>query len=663
MRGFAVAFLLASMLLLGGCVYSETITEIIVNNAETSQIDPNITPVLVNTPTATETTDDMPRLEDDDSASAAQTEAVKPYYTSDESKATTDALAPRPVYAKNVDKAGEAAVQACNEVESDTTQDSDPTEENQPEDGAQPEPSDQGSEDSDTHSEQEAESSKGNGDKDEGEGADDEVGGGEGGGGDPGEEPGEATGQGMVYTSDVDQEPELPEGVDEVAAVGNYAVIVSMLSGTAEGSSLVACDEATKNQTSSVLANRGMASVPALWNGDGESAGDLGQEAFDQLVTEAKPDLVFVAENSATVTEAQVQALQDAGVDVYYLPKLTSAKRIRFAVRVIGMILAKGGVAAAEPAYSSYLDFEDALVAKYLDSGHNGGVTGGYDMNLERESQAANSTVVTLFIDKWDIDARHAESLVDTSNGVAVATLGYASAPVSHYLSVGGVLNNASSRLFRLLSGSGVVWQFAQNEFGYRFGSWSSLDIATYDLCSQVSGGIYISDLLWNTYEINAGYGTEAFPAIVVKSNQLKKRMNANAKREGQLYYPYPLIHPAGGNGTTLGFFRTATGEGSYVESCIGRTSDDGRLEPASPQNCQLFVNPKGLSQGDADDDLCSWTDGSPESMLEASWAYWKFRGGSEAEFRQDVADFYSTFYGYDVTASDFDIIIGGPVS
>ena len=374
----------------------------------------------------------------------------------------------------------------------------------------------------------------------------------------------------------------------------------------------------------------------------------MSQEGLDSLIDVAKPDLVFVTEGSETLTSDQVAQLQQYDIDIYYLPRLTSAKRIRFAVKVIGMTLAKGGVEGAESAYNSYLAFEESLVAKYA-SNYNGGMTGGFDFEEERDVTPAASTTVTLLVDKWDDAARHESTLIDSSGGVAVSTLGYGSAPVSYYMSVGGGLNNAASKPFRFLSGSGIVWQFAPNELDFRFNSWSGIKVASYDLSAQLSGGVFTSALLWNNAETASGFGTPSFPAIVAKSKEISKKISSASKSDKQLYYAYPVIHPSG--------------KGSaFVEACIGRMMDGSSPAQARDEYRQVLVNPRGLCQQDANDELCSWVDGSLESVLESSWVYWKFRGGSEAEFRQDVIDFYSSFYGYDVSA-DIDSMLAGAAS
>ena len=77
------------------------------------------------------------------------------------------------------------------------------------------------------------------------------------------------------------------------------------------------------------------------------------------------PDLIFVTEGVETLTDSQKKKLAKKNIDVYTLPALTSAKRIKFAVETVGKILEQGGVKDVKKNYKQYLDFHDELVEKY----------------------------------------------------------------------------------------------------------------------------------------------------------------------------------------------------------------------------------------------------------------------------------------------------------
>ncbi|MGN0613293.1 MAG: hypothetical protein ACI4JB_05270, partial [Porcipelethomonas sp.] len=65
-----------------------------------------------------------------------------------------------------------------------------------------------------------------------------------------------------------------------------------------------------------------------------------------------------------------------------------------------------------------------------------------------------------------------------------------------------------------------------------------------------------------------------------------------------------------------------------------------------------VYVNPYGV---------CSWTEGSVESVLECKWAAWKIQGAySESEVKSEIKKFYSKFYRYELSDSEVNRILGG---
>ncbi len=63
-----------------------------------------------------------------------------------------------------------------------------------------------------------------------------------------------------------------------------------------------------------------------------------------------------------------------------------------------------------------------------------------------------------------------------------------------------------------------------------------------------------------------------------------------------------------------------------------------------------VFVNPAG--------GIGSWMDGSAESVLESVWAASKLSGYSERKMYDKIEDFYSTFYGLELTDAEVDIYV-----
>lgn len=636
-----MAFALMALLTLGGCVYSDTITERIIDHDPNSKIDYDLDPILINTPDAEITTDKLPRLDVEEEAEEDDREEDLPEF--DEDFEDVQKSAPTASYNPNAASNGTAANAPTTTPSASNNTTSVASNQGSTGDSFTDQGSSDDFSDPDTTSESDTESETETDDEDEvpseGDGPNE---GDEGNGRKPG-------GTGDFYSDAPNlDDPEIPENINEVVAFGNNAVIVAMLAADSADAVLLGCDAATASKTGDVLAGCGMGNVTPIdfTEGDAMSGG-----AFSAL-TSLAPDAVFVTEGKNPFGETELARLQEEKITVYTLPALTSDKRIRTAVEIVGRTLAQGGVSGAEDRYRSYLAFCDDIVSKYS-SGNQGLVEGAVTAE-SGEVLAAPTDVVTLFVDKWDYDAvLHDDSgYLNGSGGVGLATLGFGSDPTNYYLSVGGALNNAASQRVRNhLSGSGytgVVWQFADETLNFGFGRWSNLD-ATYDLAAHIgTGGLFGRNLLCYTSSGRYGAGSPTvFPAIIAKTQQIKQAFDSSSAQPGDYYYSYPTI-PATSNGTTVGYF---IGESSstFVEACIGLDGgyasvlNDGAATPMT-----VLVNPKGLCQESSNDSLCSWTDGSVESVLEASWAHYRLHGGSQSDFAADVAYFYRTFYKYD---------------
>ncbi len=630
-----------SVFMLAGCVPSKTISQIVHDDDPNNPFDETAAPMLLNSVNAKTTSDLLPTLVyDPNNEEPGENNAKVPVYTDDVSKAETDEPAARPVFLGSSQDNGQASTQAEEDAQDRPEQQSGETTRQRSKNGSKAKKSKKGKNRSTKRSDK-TNSSGGNksGGKKTGK-----VTGGKG------------DGTGSTYTGDVGSDPVIPDNIDEVAAVGNYAVIVSMVSGTSSSTALKACDSSTKKQTNDLLAGKGMSKVSAVWENDGTSTGDLTDKGFSKLLEQdVIPDLIFVEEGAKSLSKGQLETLKDSKVDVYTLPSLTSQKSIRFSVEVIGRILAKGKVGGAEDNYKEYLDYENDLVEKYVDK--NGGITGGYNYDTsKRLDRQSEQTVTSLMIDGWEDDARFKPGGINTSNGIATATLGYRASPLSRYMSIGGVLNNAASSTFRKADDGddGLVWQF-QSNWMISTSNWSGLPDSVFDLENISAVGQFRKSLLcFQTSNGNFyGLGTDNYPAVIAKSSYLAKKFQNESKRSGQLYYPYPVIVDERSSviGLNVG--------SQVITSCVG--NDGSGSQKVGSDGFDVYVNPKGLAQSDSEDVLCSWSDGSLESVLESSWVYWKFRGGSQGDFEDEVKKFYKQFYAYDLSDAELNSIVSGP--
>ena len=656
----ALAFVLCAT----GCVYSDTITEHVYDSDPSSIVDPSLAPILINTVTAEMKTDALPRLDnDEDSQEEEKEEENLPVFDGDTTNALPQMAAARAEYVQQAANMGAAETTSSDNSDEGDSGESDAGEGSESGDGGGEEPGD-GFVDIDEEGQ-----NPGEGEDEEPHNTEDEQ----------SDNPNQrSSGTGDEYTYDEGDEPVIPDDVNRVAATGNNAVIVAIVAGASGSDVLVACDSDTKAKTSNLLASQGINEVEALWDNDGSSSGDLSEGNLERLCKDIAPDQVFVTSGSKTLTKAQKETLKnDYNINVYELPELSSATAIRTAVEIVGKTLATGGVDGAEANYKNYLDAHDALISKYA----NDGIVGGFDFDLGEEAEVESSElIVTLYVDGWDSTARYRDhdGYLDTSSGVATATLGYAVSPINYYLSVGGVLNNAASQVMRKelknnssdYLGSGVVWQFSSPTLPSAFTNWSKLNKKDlYDLGANITGGRFKSNLTWYTSPDGAdnfGLGTARFPALIARDQFIAGLLIENASQKGKAYYPYGNIRPAN-QGTLVGYWPVQANEptGRFVESCIGAgevagsaLGDDGSGGTTSSYG--IYVNPKGLVQSDSEDELCSWTMGSPESVLEASWAHWKFKAGSEEDFDYDVIEFYRNVYGYEITEDDLAAIKAG---
>lgn len=662
-----ILLLTACALLMAGCVYSDTITERVYDSDPSSKVDESIPPKLINTVTASIKTDSLPRLDHDEQSQEQEKEEEElPVFDGDTSDAVPQMAAAQAEYneqaasvgkaldgvsekSKGKGKTGRKRADKGEDAEATEEGEAEPKEEKQPEEPRETPAPDEG-EDEDNDKPREEEGASGSPNQ-------------------------RSSGTGDEFTFEEGEEPVIPEDVNRVAATGNNAIIVSVIAGSAESNVLVACDSETKSKTASLLADKGIANAEAVWSNDGSSAGDLSAEGLKALGEELMPDQIFVTSGSDTLTDEQKSTLKnDYHINVYELPELSSATAIRTAVEIVGKTLDAGGVDNARSNYESYLELHDELVGRYAANGP----AGGFDFDRgESVSDESDDTMVTLFVDGWQDAARFkdAHGYLATESGVATATLGYATSPITYYLSMGGVLNNASSRVMRqelknnstTYMGAGLLWQFSSQSLPYDFGQWSKLDSKdVYDLSANISGGRFKSNLAWYTPAGEGGFGlgTSHFPAVVARDQRIAGLLAQNSGEAGTAYYPYKDIRPAG-KGTTVGYWPSEDEEpdGFFVEACIGAGEGSGTVLPGADEAYGVYTNPKGLVQANADDPLCSWIQGSLESVLEASWAHWMFQGGSQSDFEGDVADFYRSVYGYEVSADDLAAIEAGAAS
>ena len=606
---------------LGGCTISETITQVIYDDDPNNPVDGSQS-VMINDIDAKQTTTSLPKLVNDPNSEEKQdTDQDIPSY----GEGTSNKPVPLPV---------KATVQQEEELEDEEENDDDTPDDNAGE----------ATEDGDGEGEEAAAGEGEEADEDDGKSPDNK--------GKKQQDEGKgknAKNKVKVY-KDYGEFPEIPEEIKHVTAVGQAAVIVSMLGGTEDDTPLVGADAnlLENDDAQKILANKGISNVKTFWKNDGASKGDL---VSIKKIIKSDVELCFVMEGDDTFTDEQEQELLDNNIIVYELPDMASASKIVSAVDIVGQILSEGGNEQAGELASEYASFHNKLVKSLQDK--NGGLTGGFNYDKGKKASTDASSMNTLYISDWDYSARYADenNYITTPKGVGVADLGYEEHPVSYYMSVGGASNVAAAGNFRTLSGyTSVVWQFTLTKAPLTWGNWTKIDREK--VSYPLKGDGFDWCMTWSLAD-QCGLGTELYPAVVVADQKMKDAMEAESQGEHDAYYPYPLASKSEGGvitTSTVGFY---TGS-NLVDSCIGIGSDEhsvlndgeGNVTPYS-----IYVNPCGA--------FSDWAEGGVESVLETSWIYQTFRD-EDYSAADDVKDFYETFYDYELSSSELDDIMDG---
>ncbi|MDO4502598.1 MAG: hypothetical protein Q4D06_05375, partial [Coriobacteriia bacterium] len=446
---------------------------------------------------------------------------------------------------------------------------------------------------------------------------------------------------------------EVPEEIKHVTAVGEAAVVVSMLGGTEKDTPLVGADAdfVENEQIQRVMASKGVDKVKKVWKDDGTEKGDLSSV---KKIIDLDPELCFVMEGDETLTKKQEDELLKNNIIVYVIPNMASASKITYAVKLVGDILEKGGNEQAGKVRDAYLEFHDDLVKHFKDE--NGGLTGGFNYDTGKKASTDATTVRTLMITDWDKDARYEDGngFLSSDQGVAVAELGYEEDPSAYYLSVGGALNNAAAGQWRGLSGrTAGVWQFTTSKAPVSWRKWTSIDRQKITYAPDPQG--FDTALMWSV-EGKCGLGTKEFPAVVVSTQEQKDLLDQDAHRDNGLYHPYSVVSKGDyATYSSVGFINGP--DSNLVDACIGThgMGTQSSLNDGTTVNYyDVYVNPTGL--------FSNWRKGGVESVLEASWTFQKFRK-ADYPAEADVQHFYKEFYGYELSSQETEEIMNGPES
>lgn len=455
-------------------------------------------------------------------------------------------------------------------------------------------------------------------------------------------------------TSDPSQQP--PQ-VEKVAAYGPYAVIVQMVAGTG---ALVATD--SKTLSSSFSAVFDTSKVTKAWS-DGGTAKKMD---VDKIISSgAQVILTSSSSYLEKLSDQDFGKLVKAGIETVVLRPMVCSQYIKKNVTTVGDML--DGTSAGAYAKSAakraqqYVDFHDRVVKACIDA--NGGRYAGktvYQTSGKCDVSASGTddakSTYTLLVDAYEEKAAYKGASLGTGSwspakGLAFATGGFATSPVSYYIQCGGLVNNAAATTTKTASGAVPLWQFNYNSFGFNSTEWTGISLTLMDdkaiknmSRSLLDSGINSS----NRTGLGSGLGSESFPKLIATSKSIKKSLIENSSLSNGMYTPYGWVSAAGSSrnieafGVNLGntvLFSTigvdGTSSGEDTENLLGTSIPESAIA----------VNPSGL--------FCDWTAGSVESFLEAAWVSDEVNDAAEGvDWQQEAKDFYKTFYDYDLNPS-----------
>jgi len=436
---------------------------------------------------------------------------------------------------------------------------------------------------------------------------------------------------------------ELPSNIQRITAVGEAANLVYMLGG---GDRLIATSESfhMNKLAVQVFGEKQMSYSQALWADDGTEPLDM--ETFVDLLAMG-PDVCIELSGSKTFTAEQISMLNAAEISYVVLPPLNTTENISTAITVLADILGNEfdnndfdapALAAFYKEFSTELltdmaDRVDRFVYNSIDFNNDKYKYGVKNMSDDFEN--SENGKYTVFIHDWEEDTEYrlysAERVTLRGDGAALCRSGYSNSPLSYYMSLAGVVN--SSAIFQDFNIESE-WYVSPLQPSSRIlaynGGRGTTQLTGGNMTAVPAGASTNSATVSRKY-INLG--SELFPAIVVPSQYVKERIEADP-----MWDFYDVVTAKSGMQSDYGFLDE---EGNIIKSNVV-----GEYE--------IFVNPYGIG---------SWTDGSAESILEAVWIAWKFHNAyTEEEFLNIVKDFYLNFYHYALTDNDIQLLLNGKI-
>jgi hypothetical protein len=430
----------------------------------------------------------------------------------------------------------------------------------------------------------------------------------------------------------------MPEQVNKVVAAGDAAIIVQMLGGKGvlAGTSQNVLNSALSKK---VFAAQGISTAKQLWSGDGSSS--MSDSNFKALL-KMKPDACVGVSGASSFSTSQIKTLKEKDIPYVTLPRMNTHSNVVRAVNIAGKMIgdrstSEGGINAPDRA-AAYEDYTEDLISRVTKK--SGGIFTWNKIDFNNDyainglklisGSPAKKGKYTLFISDWDSSATFemtdSGSTLVNEAGVAAVPSGYSASPLSYYMSVAGTLNNSARFIDRKKD------LFAAIPLNLNTADVGIIGTNTNKL-SLYSDKAESFTRVWNVGSIDIGLGQGDFTAVVVDSESTKSKI----QNSETVWRPYGKI--VVDSITDYGFSVETSGGPRLVISYVRGDYD-------------IYVNPYGIT---------SWSNGSPESVLETIWASWRISGkSSEGDVKSEVKTFYKQFYDYDLSDSDISSILKG---
>ena len=424
-----------------------------------------------------------------------------------------------------------------------------------------------------------------------------------------------------------------PSNLATVAAPGQIALYVEMLGGQ---NRLLATSPSFKYDpwAPRIFGDLNSERVMGLWENDGTMA--MSDPQFRQLL-QANPEGVFYIfdEDEAPLQSFTPEQLNELAANkIYRIPlhPFNRTENIIENVRIIGQVLGDrtkdiSGAKDANQMAEEYVSWVETV--NKFDHPFSGpdklnlDAMGSFSRNPEVVDHYSDTGIYTVLIDGWDDG-------VNTMNGEGAAYVraGWSQrySPVSHYLSMGGIANTA------------VLTTDVGNKY---------LAVTPPDgllLASSVNGSKIQrnGDMKGWSNTMTGGFakiGSDSFKTVVAANKEVAGRI-LNSYNSGGAWSVGQLTA-----------YQDATVTNPYAINVNGMYYSTNIIK-----DYRVVVNPYGVG---------SWTEGSPESLLEAYWAEALVANQDAPDTAFDaisyiVQDFYKTFYKHDLTTDELQSIKAG---